>query len=438
MSLSKHNLPQKIYLNGADCFYLVLDKHARKHQSGGNTIRIYFALESSLTPAQLSDYLNASPLIHWFCNIKLVAGKFLQKPFWLYEDEGLVLKVNEHISQTEGAIPNAILTTELSLENNELLRADLIQFPSGKSGFLISWNHILMDGKGMGSLLQHLNHINNLDVKSLEKYFPKEAKEPNIYKYVRNMYRVKPFIQNSARTPVFSLQQPDNFTTNCSKSFSIDFTREQTLQIAENATAAGAKFGINMFLMANCAKCLWELDEEGRIPGDIWFPLPYNGRLRGKSDAVISNNILFHFYRLQGNKSKAVSEIIKDLNEQMQNQMRINMPASYNKLLDMMRYIPMRLYYFLVNYSQRGVFASFLYTLTGENLQHMKHIFGMPISDIRLFSPHTNPPGLTFCYYRFDNCLRLNLIYDRKTISDEKFDLFKSILLKNLLSPSGQ
>ena len=44
ISFNKVNLPRKVILSGADCFHLVLDKHAKKHGAGGNVSPIPFAV----------------------------------------------------------------------------------------------------------------------------------------------------------------------------------------------------------------------------------------------------------------------------------------------------------------------------------------------------------------------------------------------------------
>lgn len=45
-SFNKALLPEHVILSGADCFHLVLDKHAQKHGAGGNVMRKVFILIS--------------------------------------------------------------------------------------------------------------------------------------------------------------------------------------------------------------------------------------------------------------------------------------------------------------------------------------------------------------------------------------------------------
>ena len=58
-SFNKNNLPQKVFLSGADYFHLVLDKHAKKHGAGGNVMRKVFYFEKRLSPQKIIPYLKA-------------------------------------------------------------------------------------------------------------------------------------------------------------------------------------------------------------------------------------------------------------------------------------------------------------------------------------------------------------------------------------------
>src|SRR5262245_49405183 len=87
-SFNKALLPKKVTLSGADCFHLVLDKHAQKHGAGGNVMRKVFYFSRSLSFEKIDKLLKSSPVIHWLCNISLKEGILFQKPYWEYADRG--------------------------------------------------------------------------------------------------------------------------------------------------------------------------------------------------------------------------------------------------------------------------------------------------------------------------------------------------------------
>ena len=85
-SFNKADLPEKVILSGADCFHLVLDKHAKKHGAGGNVMRKIFYFNKSLSCEKINSILKSSPVIYWLCNINWYRGGLFRIPYWKYID----------------------------------------------------------------------------------------------------------------------------------------------------------------------------------------------------------------------------------------------------------------------------------------------------------------------------------------------------------------
>ena len=143
----KSLLPKKVPLSGADCFHLVLDKHAKRHQAGGNVMRKIICFNEALSAEKMHTVLQSSLLIHWLCNIKLVPGLLLSKPHWKYADKGNKVALIEHRYDIEDGLPAIILNRDIAINARSLIEFDIIHYPSGNCSLVISWNHILMDGK---------------------------------------------------------------------------------------------------------------------------------------------------------------------------------------------------------------------------------------------------------------------------------------------------
>ena len=167
----------------------------------------------------------------------------------------------------------------------------------------------------------------------------------------------------------------------------------------------------------------------------IWLPVPYDGRRRGAHGSIINNSVVYLFYRVETDFLSNVKDILTSLNNQMSSQIKNDMPKKYNQLLGLMRHIPTRLYYYLINKNSEKAFTSFLYSSTGENINSMKTFLAAPISDVVIYPPQTFPPGITFSFLRYNNALKVNIMYSKNTISvDEESQLvtsIKSLLLNN-------
>jgi hypothetical protein len=433
-SFNKADLPRKIHLSGADCFHLVLDKHAKKHEAGGNVMRKIFYFEHALSLEKIEDILKSSPVIYWLCNIKLVPGSLFKIPYWQYKDNSNEIIIREHHDTSEDNIPEIILARDINIDAERFIEADIVHYPSGGCAFVLSWNHILLDAKGTTLLFDHLNHLTDKTPQDFNIFFPAKEKRPNIIKYILNMYKVKKFVQTSAKKPVSSVGDKNTKTSEGSTHYkNIRFNSDETKRILENAFKTGSRFGPTLFFIACCSYVTHILNKQRNKEGDLWLPVPYDGRLRGAIGPLISNCVAFLFYRIRQSELDNVTAIVKSLSKQMTAQIKMGMPQRYTMFLNMMRHIPVWLYYFIISRTGEGAIASFLYTSTGDNFNDLKSLFGEPLRDISLIPALTFPPGLTFVFLKHDDDLNVNIAWSPDIINDDDLQLIEQEIKQTLL-----
>ena len=435
ISFNKAELPKKVYLSGADCFHLVLDKHAKKHSAGGNVMRKIFYFNNALSAEKIDSILKNSPVIYWLCNIKLVPGSLFKIPYWEYTDHGNGIILQEHHTAIENELPRIILERDITVNATRFIEADLVHFPSGGCAFVLSWNHILLDAKGTTLLFEHLNHITDKTQQDYTNLFPVKEKKANIIKYIQNMYEVKRFIQTSSRKPVSSVATKNTKTsegiTGCKI---IHFNAVETKKIHDNAFKTGSRFGPTLYFIACCSHVINIINKQKNNEGDLWLPVPYDGRLRGATGPLISNCVSFLFYRIPQNEMNTVAQTVKRLSTQMTAQIKDKMPQKYTMFLNMMRHIPLWLYYFLISRTGEGTFASFLYTSTGDNFNELRSLFGEPLRDLTMIPALTFPPGLTFVFLKHDDELNVNIAYSPDIISKNDLHLIEEKIKEILLA----
>lgn len=428
-SFNKALLPEKVILSGADCFHLVLDKHAQKHGAGGNVMRKVFYFDTPLSSEEIHILLKRSPVIYWLCNIRLDEGFLFQSPCWRFIDKGNEIMLYTHTVAVENEIPRQILSRDINIRSERFIEADLVHYPSGACAFILSWNHILLDAKGTTLLFKHLNNLSENKPEEFDLFFPAKEIKPGIITHVRNMYKVKAFIQNSAKPPVRSLAEKRiKSEEGITAAKIISFNTAETKKINENAFKTGSRFGPTLFLIACCSYIVDQLSRQKNRSGDLWLPVPYDGRLKGATGPLISNCVSFLFYRIPQNELSSVTKTVKHLSAQMMDQIKDGIPQKYTLFLDMMRHVPLWLYYFLVSKTGKGVFASFLYTSTGDNFNDLRSLFGEPIRGINMIPALTFPPGLTFVFLKHDDQLSVNIAYSPDTISKTDLDFIEQQL----------
>ena len=435
LSFNKAKLPKKVILSGADCFHLVLDKHAKKHSAGGNVMRKIFYFNSGLSYNKINDILKSSPIIYWLCNIKFVPGMLMKLPSWKYTDNGNEIILQEHNAVVEDEIPDAILKKDITIESKKFVEADLVHYPSGGCAFILSWNHILLDAKGTTLLFEHLNLLSENKPQSFDIFFPGKEKKTNLVNHIRNMYKVKHFVQVSAKPPVSSVAKSATKSDDgITYTKTIFLTADETKKIHKNALKTGSRFGPTLYLVACCAHVIHAVNQQRNNAGDMWVPVPYDGRLRGAVGPLISNCVSFLFYRIPKAELTSVPQTVKCLSMQMTSQIKDGIPQKYSMFLNMMRHAPLWLYYFLIYHTNKGVFASFLYTSTGDNFNNLTSLFGEPIRNINMIPALTFPPGLTFVFLKHDDALNINIAYSPEIISDNELHLIEEKIKEILLA----
>ncbi len=435
VSFNKADLPKKVTLSGADCFHLVLDKHAKKHGAGGNVMRKIFYFNNALAFNDIESILKTSAVIYWLCNIKLTQGTLINPPYWKYTDQGREMILLEHQVTNENEIPENILNRNITVESKRFIEADLVYYPSGACAFVLSWNHILLDAKGTTLLFEHLNQLSENKSQGVAVFFPVKEKTHNIFAHIRNMFQVEKFVKFSAKPPVSSVAYSATKSGHGKTGTKvISFNANETKKIHEHAVKAGSRFGPTLFLVACCSHVIHTLNKQRNKTGDLWIPVPYDGRLKGAAGPLISNSVSFLFYRIPKTELNTVAQTVKCLSTQMTQQIKDRIPQKYSMFLNMMRYAPLWLYYFLIYNTNKGVFASFLYTSTGDNFNDLKSLFGKPVKNINMIPALTYPPGLTFVFLKHDEVLNLNIAYSPDIINNNELVLIEEKIKEILLA----
>lgn len=425
--------PQKIYLSGADCFHLMLEINSKKHISSNNVIRIIFHFDDEASVNPIINNIKLSPLITWLCNISLVKGVLFQKPYWKYKNTGNKIAIKNHFCDTDKFIPSEILNRKINIHSDCPIEFDVIKYSSKKVALIISWHHIIMDGRGSGMLMQHLNNQTPVTNKLFSEFFPNNKTKTSLFRYIKNMYEVKAFIEKSSKAPIATVSKGNISSNAAFKTKTILFNKLETEKIDSNSKKNGARFGSNIFLMSCCAHIVHEINLLRQSPGTIWIPIPQDGRKRGGFGPIISNCISFLFYRLTVSDLTSVKQTVQSINHQLAEQIKLEMPKKYNMLLNMMRHIPLKLYHFLSTNASKGVVASFLYSSAGEDFRDLNSLTNKPANDVLILPPSTFPPGLTFSFLRFNGNLKMNIVYCQDTISTKELDLIGLNIKKYIL-----
>lgn len=415
-------LPNKVLLNGEDCFHLMLERNIIKYKTGNNIIRMVMTVKDEASLQRIETVIQTSPLIHWIANIQLKTPFFIN-PYWKYVNHGKTIEIN-FLNGDYNDVPKEILDQNFQLKKDQLIRFDSYTTANGELKLVMSFHHVLLDGRGSGLIIRHLTGNLSVNEDTINDIFPKRIKKINFFSHFINMFQVKAFVEKTMKKPIGHVKKGVS-KNNEFVLRTINFDAEQTHTIDKNAKENGARFGTNLFQIACSAHAIASLID---YQYDLWVPIPYDGRKRGSFGPVISNNISFNFYRLKISSTTSISETITSIQGQMNEQLKMEMPRKYNQLLQFMKFIPKRFYYWMTTRAGKGEIASFLYSSSGESFWDTSR-FSNELTDTLLIPPFTYPPGISITFLRYDGKLKMNI-----AVSTDKIDLKNLSLLENKLS----
>jgi hypothetical protein len=427
-----HTTPDNIPLTAADCFMLVLEKHhIRKTGLSNNTCRYLLELDGYVDAKELHTRVNTHPDLQWLASIAPEKKHPFSIPAWKRQRKTYEIPVGEYT--TDDLIPEEMINERITSHEPPFLRFDLLHRSDGNTALVFSWHHLLMDGYGAILLLRQL--AKKEDWLRLELVDADEKHLPWIQ--LANATRAKFFVDRISKKPLSTIAPKKASATGYQKIRIVKFSPEDTSRIDAIGPSLGAQFGRSPLYLACTSRSVNELmKERGETPHDLWIPVPRDQRKKGAKGPLVGNHLSFLFYRLKKDVLSSLRKTVEAINEQMVNQIKTRMFADYDILMKYLRRTPSPLYYFWIKGPQGGSLASFLFTVSADHPDDFTRFGDHAIRDSWSFPSNIYPPGLTFAFMRYRDCLHLMILYFDDVLSTKELDRLEQRLKHELIHGS--
>jgi hypothetical protein len=215
----------------------------------------------------------------------------------------------------------------------------------------------------------------------------------------------------------------------------VRFSPGETQQIDAIGPSLGAQFGRSPLYLACAARGVNTLLQQRGVPThDLWIPVPRDQRKKGAKGPLVGNHLSFLFYRLKKQILSSLPGTIKAINNQMVEQIRSRIFADYDILMNYLRRTPSPLYYFWIKGPQGGSLASFLFTAAADHPDDFTSFGGHAITDSWSFPSNIYPPGLTFAFMRYRDCLHLMILYFDDVLTTTELDQLEKKIRHELIT----
>lgn len=432
MSLNSHGQewPSKLQLNGSDYFQLLLDRHYRQHGLQGNVSRFAVEVKGRLDVKQLEYSVNNDMIFRWLHSLRLKRQFPFQLPQWKQVKAICPIPISIYeLSHEDQGIPDHFFEMDIQPYSDPPFRLDLIYYQDVRTTLLFTWSHVLMDAQGAEILICHLgNALGNSQVQFLAK---KDATLPSTVQ-VQHARKVRDFMFNGQETGI-SLLVKKNGNKYANRYHLLRFSEVETEQIIASGKYLGIRLGYSPLLLAASMHSFHDLlKRKGKINYNIYVPVPQNQRKKGALGPVVGNQISYLFYRLFPYHLETMQRTVNSIGQQMIDQMRKGIPASFSIMMGLLRRLPLWLYSYIVKSPTKGVLASFFFSDTGKTLDNFTVFCGLPVSDAMHYPPNSNHPGFTVIFMGFQKKLQVIIAYTEATANEEDLSIFEASLRKNL------
>lgn len=427
-------LPCHLQLTGGDYFIHAIDRRMRRTGMAGNICRIVIRLEGGPDAERFRQRVAASPVFDWLGCIRMKRRFPGFPPAWRTSSQRTGIFHEHTANGTAGDIPDslppALLERELRADRNPAIALDFVRHADGSAHLVFSWNHALLDVRGVEMLLRLLHTDNKTgNPPAAEDLVNPDQTRFNLLRrwlsLPRRMMTARgslALINKTCPEPLFSLQPSLRPAAACQHHYRIvNFSENETAQIDEHGQRLNAGFRRSLFYLAATIQAVHAIAQRrGGASGAYLVPMPHDLRRRDANRPIFSNQISFLFYRIEPALADRLPETIAELARQMMDQAHDRTPESFAAAMEMFKPMPLDFYVYRLGRPTRGKFASFFFSDAGETCAGMDVLLGGRITAVTHLAPTSRPPGLTVVFSRFRKQLSAVLAYVEDCLSAEE------------------
>ena len=396
----------------------------KKQGSTGYECRFIMKLDRHFSDELFIEKLQNSPYIQLLERTRLCIPPF-GTPSWKITDKPLASPMVIHRAKDE-AIPQAVFENTINHYDESLYRFDVVHHPN-HSSIVFSWHHIFMDGFGANRLLHSIENPTTAE----EDVFLQEQSADGLGEQWKKLMRAKDFLRDISQEPLLKIS-PENASKRV-KYREVIFDQTLTEALKETVKKYGRSLSDTTYFVGSIASAYAKMLGAKRLRGqDIWIPVPMEVRKAGANGPVVSNRHSLLFFRVKSSLLNDKQSLIKDLNDQLFNQVKHGMPQNYWSMIGTLRLMPTYPYYQLVKRPNGDSLAGMLYSQS-PSPDNLMEFLGCKLIDATALPPSVTPPGINFQMMKFDGSTKLIVQYSESCFSGSEISSLIVELEKEIL-----
>ena len=392
-------------LTGADCFVLALSNMMSVNGQHGLLGQTHVVMEGVPDNAALSAGARRLGEVYPLLNAFVRRSPFTMLPnWWVDPRDRPTLRVQlwheagtEPLTQGSRSVVSAQYLAE-DLLNAPIedcgglrnLRLDLVRLKQGGSSLILTWNHLLFDGKGaellVGSLFDAVNGG------PPEPFQPVKTEHiPLGVQFLKSRPAVNRFFElmmNRYQSLSGNKPSPGRLRFRV-----VNFTSDESTFIRKRAEQFSGLFPLSFYLASATRAHREAFLSRGEDPEHYVSSIPVQLRRKWVGANPFQNRVTVLFFSMKREHLSSMADAVKAAHLQFEEMTRKGLGDSFSMILRLMRRLPSYLYMKFLGTQFSGDITSFFHSATGSFAVNLRDLAGAPVLDAYHVPSVSAPPG---------------------------------------------
>ncbi len=425
-------------LQASDIFIKVLDYDQKLSGLTGNIAQLIVRLsdvpKKHKVLSKINEWISYEPAL------KRILKKKILKDYWYINNNKIFNPyVYWHINTSLEEILKLRVNTFKTIYNSPLLALDFIE-NTNEFTILLTWHHILADAKG-GELIFYRLRSNDISTSKIT--------DQNLIRFdssiLKNLNQMKIFrekvVKQMSQNNIISLIDRNDKIKNknltlLSKHIQID--KNLTDNIKYRAQHINPIFGETSLFIAISIKEIHKLIKN-KDTGNFLIPLPINLRNPTSIYPLIGNPVSFIFLLINREEVENLSilKLSKLISTKLIDDVKNNIINATNAALNIGKFLPLRLYRYILRNTMQGQLGSMFFANTG--LSYISNpagqatdFLGYKINSCFHRPMVSIPPGIGFFYSTYNQKLHITICWINEIMSKNEISNISNNIVRNL------
>jgi len=443
-------------LSGADCFVLALNRMMTRNGQTGLGAQTHLVLAAAPDLDQLREAADKLGRLHPILTARVSRNPFTLLPYWRLPGSGKPLLIThwreagvsnasgeaEEISSLQ-AWSEDILNRPLSGKDGWCnCRVDLVYLRDGRTVLVLTWSHLLFDGRGA----EHLAAILLKGAEDRVAVVPQRTADVSI-RLMDRIRGARPVVEHFfrlARNTYVSLGGGSAVPGRLR--FAVKTLGEtQTEAAVDRARAlSGPLFNIAFYLACAARGHRRVFLSRSVDPAHYVVSVPVQIRRKGIAPSPFQNSVTILFFCLEREDLLTLDSAVGAAQKQFEEMTRSGLDRSFSHVLEIMKRLPERLYMHWVGSQFGGEITSFFHSYTGEFTLPLDTVFGSRALNAYHVPCVSAPPGSGLFLGVFKGRLSVTFSWRDSAVTPEEAGLMMDQVLLDLTGeaaidvPEGQ